>query len=99
MASDGPELPCSHIADVYGGRNSLSEPSHIPFIANEIQQQKKINMSFDNVLRHAYNNSITFFDLSSLGELYTLLPDDSTKQEEVSCEVEDFDIELELQEE
>ena len=99
MASDGPELPCSHIADIYGGRNSLSEPSHIPFIANEIQQQKKINMSFDNVLRHAYNNSITFFDLSSLGELYTLLPDDSTKQEEVSCEVEDFDIELELQEE
>ena len=99
MASDGPELPCSHIADVYGGRNSLSEPSHIPFIANEIQQQKKINMSFDKVLRHAYNNSITFFDLSSLGELYTLLPDDSTKQEEVSCEVEDFDIELELQEE
>jgi hypothetical protein len=99
LASDGPELPCSHIADIYGGRNSLSEPSHIPFIANEIQQQKKINMSFDNVLRHAYNNSITFFDLSSLGELYTLLPDDSTKQEEVSCEVEDFDIELELQEE
>ena len=99
MASDGPELPCSHIADIYGGRNSLSEPSHIPFIANEIQQQKKINMSFDNVLRHAYNNAITFFNLSTLGELYTLLPDDSTKQEEVSCEVEDFDIELELQEE
>ena len=99
MASDGPELPCSHIADVYGGRNSLSEPSHIPFIANEIQQQKKINMSFDNVLRHAYNNAIAFFNLSTLGELYTLLPDDSTKQEEVNCAVEDFDIELELQEE
>ena len=49
-------------------------------------------MSFDNVLRHAYNNSITFFDLSSLGELYTLLPDDSSKQEEVNRAVEDFDI-------
>ena len=56
-------------------------------------------MSFDNVLRHASNNAIAFFNLSTLGELYTLLPDDSTKQEEVSCEVEDFDIELELQEE
>ena len=99
LASDGPELPCSHVADIYGGRNALSEPSHIPFIANEIQQQKRNSMNFDNVLRHAYNNSIVFFDLSTLGELYALLPDDTKKPEEVSCgAVEDFDIEMELQE-
>ena len=88
---------------MYGGRDALSEPSHIPFIANGIFEQKNTNLSFDHVLSLAYNNSVTFFGLENLNKIEIVLEESTSSikkgaidEHNMAVLEEDFDIELEL---
>ena len=112
LCSDGPDLPCSQIAGIYSGRNVLSEPSHLPFIANGIFEQKKLNLTFDDVLTFAYNNTLTFFNLfhnnNENDNFFQKLETTNKKSEKevvandttsLLTNNEEFDIELELNDE